>query len=77
MNKFLKFEMMIAPIVIQVIFWIAIIGNVIFAFITMFGQSFWLGLAILIFGPIVIRLYCELLIVIFKIFDALNDIKNK
>ncbi len=77
MNEFLKFQKMIAPIVIQILFWISIVANVIFAFVTMFGTSFWLGLGILILGPIIIRLYFELLIVIFKIYETLKEIKDK
>jgi uncharacterized integral membrane protein len=77
MNEFLKFQKMIAPIIIQVLFWIAIVVNVIFAFITMFSTDFWLGLVILILGPIIIRLYFELLIVIFKIYETLREIKDK
>ena len=77
MNEFLKFQKMIAPIAIQILFWISIVVNVIFAFVTMFGTSFWLGLGILILGPIIIRLYFELLIVIFKIYETLKEIKDK
>ncbi len=77
MNEFLKFQKMIAPIAIQILFWISILVNVIFAFVTMFGASFWLGLGILILGPIIIRLYFELLIVIFKIYETLKEIKDK
>ena len=77
MNEFLKFQKMIAPIVIQILFWISIVANVIFAFVPMFGTSFWLGLGILILGPIIIRLYFELLIVIFKIYETLKEIKDK
>ncbi|MCK4288585.1 MAG: hypothetical protein KAW86_05240 [Bacteroidales bacterium] len=77
MKEFITFEKMIAPIIIMIVFWIAVLVDVIYAFITMFGNSFWLGLVILIFGPLLLRVYFELLIVIFKIFGTLKEIRDK
>ena len=34
------------------------------------------GLAILIFGPIAIRIYCELLILMFRMNETLTDIRD-
>ena len=77
MKEFITFEKMIAPIIIMIVFWIAVLVDVIYAFITMFSDSFWLGLVILIFGPLILRVYFELLIVIFKIFGTLKEIRDK
>jgi hypothetical protein len=77
MKEFITFEKMIAPIIIMIVFWIAVLVDVIFAFITMFTVSIWAGLAILIFGPLLLRVYFELMIVIFKIFGTLKEIRDK
>jgi hypothetical protein len=67
---------MITPIIIQVIFWLGVIVFAIAALVSM-GQSFLLGLALLVVGPLCVRIYCELLIVLFRINDTLTEIKNK
>ena len=35
------------------------------------------GLLVILLGPVVVRVYCEILIVIFSINDTLTEIKNK
>ena len=66
MNEYLTFRKMITPVIIQVIFWIGIACIVVGALMTM-ASSVVTGLLILLFGPIALRVYCEILIVLFKI----------
>lgn len=44
--------------------------------VTMF-QSVLAGLGPIIFGPLLVRIYCELIIVMFKINESLQVIRNK
>jgi hypothetical protein len=74
MGEYLTFEKMIAPVVIQVIFWIGVVGVVIAGLVTLFSSSFLAGLATIILGPLVIRIYCEILLVFFRILDNLREI---
>jgi len=68
---------MLMPILIQVLFWIGIASCVIGGIYTMTQKNgFGPGLGILLFGPIAVRLYAEMLIVIFKINDSVSDIKE-
>ncbi len=76
MKDFLFFRKMITPMIIQILFWIGIVVVVIGGFVTMFTSSFLAGLGMVILGPIGVRLWTELLIVIFKINDTLTDIRN-
>jgi len=76
MQEFLSFKRMITPIIIQVLFWLGILVTVLAALVNMFTQSFFVGLLMLILGPILVRVYCELLIVIFKIHDCLEGIRG-
>lgn len=76
MKDFLTFKKMITPIIIQVLFWIAVVVVVIFGFYTMFATSFFQGLLMVVFGPIVYRILFEMMIVMFKMNDTLTDIKN-
>jgi len=85
MGGFLKFEKMITPLFIQVIFWVGFLGSIIagiaqigFAFFMDDGMFFAIltGLATMFIGPIIIRIYCEMLIVVFKMQSALTDIRD-
>ena len=85
MNDFLAFRKMITPLIIQIIFWIGVVICVLSGLVTIIagvarsyggGSQVLLGLLVLIFGPLVVRIYCELLIIAFRIHDRLVDIKD-
>jgi hypothetical protein len=87
MNEFLSFRKFITPLIIQVIFWI---GVVIYALagllMIIFGASNggFLGFlggvigGIIMFavGSLLVRIWCELLILLFKIYDELVAIRT-
>ena len=84
-DDFLKFRKMITPVIIQILFWIGVAGTVIAALMTMatsFGRygsgfaGFLGGLLMLVIGPVVVRIYCELLILMFRMNETLTEIKN-
>jgi len=66
---------MITPVFIQVIFWLfaalAVIGGLIQMTNSVIG-----GLLIIILGPLFVRMYAEILIIIFRIHDAVRDIRD-
>ncbi len=77
MKDFLTFKTMITPMIIQILFWIGVAAVVIGGFVSMFSYGgFWKGLLMVLIGPFIVRLYTELLIVIFKINSSLNEIKD-
>jgi len=87
MGDFLAFRRMIAPIIIQIVFWIGLVACIVGGLVMMLvGQAFagadakgtgvLAGLAVLLLGPLVVRVYCEILIVIFRINESLTDIRN-
>lgn len=85
MGDFIKFRKMITPMIIQILFWVGAAFSVLGGLITMatsFGRygggagSFLGGLLIIVLGPVVVRIYCELLILLFRINETLTEIKN-
>lgn len=77
----LTFDRMITPMVIQVIYWIAlavvILGAVVSILFSLFDGRFLgviVGLLWLVLGPIMVRVYCEILIILFRIYGALTDL---
>jgi hypothetical protein len=78
MNEFLSFRKMITPLFIQVIFWLMVGLCVLGGLINMFqgGVNIFVGLVMIVLGPLFIRIYCELLIVLFRIYDELVGIRT-
>ena len=78
MKDFLKFKKMITPIIIPTMFWIGVIICIIagIVLITMGGEKVLMGFCCLFLGPIVLRVYCEFLIIPFSLNDKLADIKD-
>ena len=73
MNDFLAFRKMITPMVIQILFWIGVAVCVLGGLVTMIGgatssrgggAAVLSGLVMLVLGPLAVRIYCELLIII-------------
>ncbi len=83
MKDFWAFRTMVTPIIIQVIFWIGtavcIIAGLflIFAGIEYGAPKYSIkGLALLILGPLGVRIYCEIMVVFFRINETLTEIKH-
>lgn len=84
MKEFFSFDTMITPKIIKVLFWIGLVVSGIYGLILIFaglgegeGILSILGLVVFVVGALITRVYSELLIIMFKIHETLNDIKNK
>ncbi len=85
-DDFVSFRKMITPTIIQVLFWIGVAAVVISGFgVLMNGiraGGFSIVVALIsapltvIVGVLIVRIGCELLIVIFQINNTLTEIKN-
>ena len=71
---------MVTPILIQVVYWIVtvvvIVGGLVVLVAAPEGTERALGLAVLVLGPLVVRVYAEVLLVVFRINETLTDIRN-
>lgn len=84
-NDLLTFKKMITPVIIQTVFWIGT-GIAVIAGLIGIGSGLsssyggggqvLSGLLILVFGPVSVRIYCELLILLFRMYETLNEIRN-
>ncbi len=71
---------MLTPKIITFVYWLLLLGSVVSGVTTMFvgyDASFVYGLFIIVSGCIGARIWCELLIVLFKIHSNLQKIANK
>ncbi|GAB4312591.1 MAG: hypothetical protein Kow0097_14120 [Candidatus Bipolaricaulota bacterium] len=86
MQEYLAFRKMLTPIAIQVIFWIGVAACVILGLVGIVsgasaplggGGQVLAGILTLFLGPLAVRIWCELLIVVFRILDTLGEIRDK
>ena len=79
-GDFFSFRRMVTPIVVQIVFWIGIVLIVIGgigAAVTADNIATAIGaIAMVILGPIVLRIYAEIVIVLFRINESLADINH-
>jgi hypothetical protein len=72
------FDEMITPKVITFIYWLLLLAVLIAGLSTMFRGfgGFLGGIGIIVFGSVFIRVYCELMIVLFKINDNIRKLAD-
>ena len=75
-KKFLCFEKLIAPCVIKAAFWLGVLVVFCLGVKIMVTQDFPGGLALMVLGPVAVRVVAELLLMPFKMLEAVTAIKN-
>ncbi|HUW25436.1 MAG TPA: DUF4282 domain-containing protein [Gallionella sp.] len=83
MKDVLFFENMLTPKIITFVYWLLLLAAVIGGLGSMFGfggfsfAKFFMGMIYVIGGAIAARIWCELLIVLFKMNEALQELRHK
>jgi hypothetical protein len=75
MRNLLSFDTLITPSFIHFVYWLGIAVAVAAGVIQILGGGIVKGLLIMVAGPIVVRVGCEVLIVLFHINDHLAAIR--
>lgn len=85
MKDFLAFRTMLTPIIIQILFWIgSLICVIVGAMMVIYGARYFgaenhlelKGVLLIVLGPLGVRIYCEILIVFFRINETLTEIEH-
>lgn len=79
MNDFLTFRKFVTPVFIQIIFWIlaaVLVVGLLISGAQAGGTGILIALVMIPVGVLMLRIYCEILIIIFKIYDALVDLRG-
>lgn len=84
MKDFLAFRTMLTPVIIQVIFWLGAAICVIVGLVLILsgvgqyggGPNVLKGFLLVFLGPVGVRIYCEILIIFFRINETLTEIKH-
>jgi len=84
MKDVLFFDKMVTPKIITFVYWLLLLVAVVGGLESMFGGlggftfgKFFTGLLYIVGGAIAARIWCELLIVLFKMNEALQELRNK
>ncbi len=83
MEDFLRFKKMLTPVFIQFLFWLGLLLSLVVGLVFLIagiarndGGIAAAGLLYIVLGPIFVRIWCEVLIVVFSINDTLAEIKH-
>ena len=84
MNEYLTFRKFITPMIIQIIFWVGVVAIVLLSLMAIAaglgsyggGQIVLGGLLYLVLGPLFWRIWCELMLIIFRIHDELHQMRT-
>ena len=77
MKAFLNYEYMITPGVLKILSYIGMVLAVIAGLFTAFTADFITGIGTAVLGPIVVRIYAELMLIVFELHKELKKIANK
>lgn len=82
MRKILFFDTMLTPKVITFVFWLMLLAVVVAGLGTMFAGGFsfvrfLMGLLSMALGGVIARIWCEILIVMFKIHENIKKMADK
>ena len=79
-HDFLAFRKMLAPVLIQIIFWPGIIGCLVYGVGLITNGKYEyekvVGFCVIFLGPVFVRLLCEGWILFFRMNETLTDIRN-
>jgi hypothetical protein len=77
MKELLSFDTLVTPKIIVVLYFLGLLGVLVVGVGSIFSGHFLNGVLIIVFGALGVRVYFELLILFFKINEALQDIRKK
>jgi len=77
MQDLLGFDKMVTPIIIRILYFLGLLGVLVMTVVSLFQGRILPAIAILVFGAILVRVYSELLILLFRIHDNLVSINQQ
>ena len=77
MQDLLGFDKMVTPIIIRILYFLGLLGVLAATVISLFQGRILAAIGILVFGAIMVRVYSELLILLFRIHDNLVSINQQ
>jgi len=72
-KNLLGFDKMLTPIIIKVLYFLGLLGVLLSAGAMLFQGAIFPALGLLIFGTLIVRVWCELLILMFRVYEELKS----
>jgi|TARA_R110002074_G_scaffold97265_1_gene211265 hypothetical protein len=76
MKEFLNYQYMITPGILKILSYVGMVVAVVVGLFTL-TQDVVAGISLIVLGPIAVRLYTELMLVIFEIHKELKEMNGK
>ena len=84
MGDFCAFRTMVTPVIIEILFWRRLSASSLAPLWSFMGAPttsglrayIWKGVLLFVLGPLGVRIYCEILIIFFRINETLTEIKH-
>jgi hypothetical protein len=77
MNEFLNYKTMVTPGILKVLSYVGMVIAAIVGLVTAFTADLLMGIGMTILGPVVVRIYAELMLVVFEIHNELKKLNDK
>ena len=77
MQDLLGFDKMVTPIIIRFLYFLGLVGVLVLSVVSLFLGRILMGIGVLVVGAIMVRVYSELLILLFRIHDNLVSINQQ
>ena len=77
MNEFLNYKTMVTPGILKVLSYVGMVIAAIVGLVTAFTADLLMGIGMTILGPVVVRIYAELMLVDFEIHNELKKLNDK
>jgi hypothetical protein len=77
MNEFLNYKTMVTPGILKLLSYVGMVIAVIVGLATAFTADLLTGIGMTILGPVVVRMYAELMLVVFEIHNELKKLNDK
>ena len=77
MKEFLSYKTMVTPGILKILSYVGMVIAVIVGLVTAFTADLLTGIGMTILGPVVVRIYAELMLVVFEIHNELKKLNDK
>ncbi|AVQ80141.1 MULTISPECIES: DUF4282 domain-containing protein [Variovorax] len=77
MQDLLGFDKMVTPIIIRILYFLGLLAVLAMTATALFQGRILVAIGVLVFGAIIVRVYSELLILLFRIHDNLVSINQQ
>lgn len=84
MKDLFFFDKMLIPKIIVIFYWFSLVAVVLSGVGSMFefdqgltAKGFFMGILVIIFSAVLARIWCELLVVLFKMNEALQELRHR